>query len=352
MEIFMKEIEKIDKNFKVVEDVGEEITFVNCLTEPIRVYGLLSTEEGFARMPEKTARDISEGVAFLCHHTAGGRVRFRTDSPAIAIRAKMSDIGKMPHFALTGSAGFDLYEGGCYRGTFVPPFAIEDGYTSTIGLPGGRKMREITIHMPLYSGVKSLEIGLQAGAVIERARDYAIQDPVVYYGSSITQGGCASRPGNCYENIISRELDCDHVNLGFSGSALGEERMAEYIEGIKMSAFVYDYDHNAPDVAHLKKTHERMFEIIRRSHPTLPVVMVTRPQPNPNEKEQERRAVIMETYQSALNAGDKNVFFIDGSAMLHMFGGDCGTVDGCHPNDLGFQCMAKAIGSVLKNILE
>lgn len=348
----MKEIEKIDKNFAVAAEIGEKMTFVNCLDAPIRVHGLIPTESGFVRMPERTAEKVSESVAFLSRNTAGGRVRFRTNSPKIAIRVSMRDIGKMPHFALSGSAGFDLYEGDCYRGTFMPPFDIEDGYESELGLPGGVKEREITIHMPLYSGVKSLEIGLCEGASLERPGDYSIKAPVVYYGSSITQGGCASRPGNCYENILSRVLDCDHINLGFSGSALAEEAIADYIAGLEMSAFVYDYDHNAPDVAHLQKTHGRMFETIRRSHPLLPVVMVTRPQPRPDREEYERRAVIMETYEKALAAGDKNVYFIDGSAMLHIFGGDSGTVDGCHPNDLGFMCMAREMEMVLKEILK
>lgn len=346
----MRSIEKLDQNFAVRTDIGEELHFYSCLDAPFRVYGLMASGQGFIRMPEDIAKNVNENVSVLFRNTAGGRVRFRTDSPRIAIRAKMANIGRMPHFALTGSAGFDLYGDGRFLGTFVPPCTIEDGYESALALFGIRQ-REITIHFPLYSDVISLEIGLCAGASLLPADEYRTEKPVVYYGSSITQGGCASRPGNCYENIISRRLGCDHINLGFSGGARGEEVIASYIAGLSMSAFVYDYDHNAPSPEHLRNTHSRMFQIIRDQNPRLPVVMVSRPQPNPTGEEYERLGIITATWQKALESGDRNVYFVDGTMMLHQFGGDGGTVDACHPNDLGFMCMANAIGAVLEKIL-
>lgn len=347
----MNSIDKIDKNFEVKTIIEDTLDFFSSLDAPFRIHGLISTEKGFARMPDDKAEAINEGVFRLFRNTAGGRLRFRTDSPKVAIRAKMANIGKMPHFALSGSAGFDLYESRTYRGTFMPPFDIADGYESMICLPG-IKERDLTIHFPLYSDVLSLEIGLCAGASLLPAADYTHPLPVVYYGSSITQGGCASRPGNCYENIISRRLDCDHVNLGFSGSAQGEATMADYIAGLPMSIFIYDYDYNAPSVQHLQNTHQPMFRRIRERNPLLPMVMISRPQPNPTAEELLRRDIIRATYEEAMSSGDKNVYFIDGSQMLHEFGGDSGTVDTCHPNDLGFMCMAKSIGDVIEQIFK
>ena len=189
------------------------------------------------------------------------------------------------------------------------------------------------------------------GAALLPAEGYRYACPVVYYGSSITQGGCASRPGNAYPAILSRMLDCDFVNLGFSGNAKGEAEMADYIAGLPMSVFVYDYDHNA-DTSRLQRTHARMFGIIRERQPQLPVIMLSRPQPYLDEGERARRRIIEETFQSALRAGDKNVYFIDGSSLLHRFGGDSGTVDRCHPNDLGFMCMADGIRETLQRALE
>ena len=125
------------------------------------------------------------------------------------------------------------------------------------------KEHTFTINFPLYQGVNSLYIGLKEGSVIKEAPEYETTAPFVYYGSSITQGGCASRPGSAYQNILSRHLQWDHINLGFSGSCKGEDEMAYYIASLDMSVFVYDYDHNAPTVEHLKNTHEIFFKKIK-----------------------------------------------------------------------------------------
>ncbi len=343
-------IEELDKNFTVKAPEGSTVAFFDVTQPPFTVHGLMWDKNGFYRIPYEVAAAANSGVKGLNLHTAGGRVRFCTDAKSIVLRSEMRSVSKMPHFAFTGSAGFDLYEENVYRGTFVPPFDIENGYTAELMLSGGG-MREITIHFPLYSGVTKLELGFPPGSKLEKAAPYSIQAPVVYYGSSITQGGCASRPGNAYESIISRILSCDHINLGFSGSALGEKSMAEYIAGLEMSVFVLDYDHNAPTAAHLEATHSVFFNTVREKNPDLPVFLLSRPQPNPSGDELIRRDIIRRTWETAVKSGDKNVFFIDGTEMLKIFGGDSGTVDNCHPNDLGFYCMAKALEPVLKAAL-
>ncbi len=215
---------------------------------------------------------------------------------------------------------------------------------------GCSAMRDITIHFPLYSNVDKLYIGLADGAVIEQPAPYQIRKPIVYYGSSITQGGCASRPGTSYQGFVSREIDADYLNLGFSGNARAEEEMAKYIGSLDMSLFVYDYDHNAPSVEHLKNTHERMFLEIRERHPGLPVVMMSRPKLYLSEEELARLEIIKATYENALARGDNNVYLIDGRELMAWAGNE-GTVDTCHPTDLGFLSMAKALIPVLKGLL-
>ncbi len=343
-------IEKIDKNFIIKAPDTEQTVFFDVSEPPFTVHGLLRDKNGYYRMPYAVAKAANDGVKELNLHTAGGRVRFRTDAGRIILRAKMRSITKMPHFALTGSAGFDLYADSVYRGTFFPPEDIKDGYTAELWLDGA--MHEITVHFPLYCGVTLLELGFPPGSRLMKADDYDTRLPVVYYGSSITQGGCASRPGNAYQNILSRLLSCEQLNLGFSGSAKGEKCVAEYISGLEMSAFVLDYDHNAPDPGHLEKTHSAFFNIIREKNPGLPVIMLSRPQPNPTEEELLRRDIVRRTWETAALKGDKNVYFIDGTEILQIFGGDSGTVDNCHPNDLGFYCMAKALEPVLKAALQ
>ena len=343
-------IEEIDKNFIVTAPDAAQTVFFDVSRPPFTVHGLLRDAAGYYRIPQALAAATNNGVKFLNLNTAGGRVRFRTDANRIVLRAELRAVTRMPHFAFTGSAGFDLYADDVYRGTFVPPDDMTDGYTSEIDLEEGG-VREITIHFPLYSGVKRLEIGLPPGCMLGKAAPYRITAPVVYYGSSITQGGCASRPGNAYQNILSRLLSCDHLNLGFSGSARGEPCMAAYIAGCRMSAFVLDYDHNAPDPAYLEATHAAFFRSVREQQPTLPIILLSRPQPNPNQDDLLRRDIVKRTWETAVQTGDRHVYFIDGTTMLQLFGGDSGTVDNCHPNDLGFYCMAKALEPVLKAVL-
>ena len=138
----------------------------------------------------------------------------------------MSEPNRAPHFSLTGAAGFDMYvkENGedKYSATFVPPYEIESGFESVKDFFDA-SMREITINFPNYSNVERLFIGVSQNAKVLPAPEYKIEKPIVYYGSSITQGGCASRPGNAYQAIVSRNLSCNFINLGFSSGARGED---------------------------------------------------------------------------------------------------------------------------------
>lgn len=346
----MSDISKIDSNFAVKTKIDkEDIKFYNIDESPFKVYGVFKENGKYRRMPETVAKSVSEGVYVLHTNTAGGRVRFVTDTPYIAIYAKMDGLGKMSHFALTGSIGFDLYVDNYYVKTFVPPFDIEDGYESIFEF-GKKEKREITINLPLYSNVNELYIGLQEKSLLTEATPYENSKPIVYYGSSITQGGCASRPGMSYQSIVSRTFNYDYLNLGFSGNAKAEDEMIEYIKNLDMSAFVYDYDYNAPTVQHLEKTHEKMFKAIREKNPFLPVIMMSRPKQFLTEEEKMRRKIIETTYLNAVSAGDENVYFIDGE-MLTELCKDSGTVDNCHPTDFGFVSMAKALTEVIHSII-
>ena len=350
----MKARAEIDKNFKVEKLGSAEYAFRDCREEPFRIYGLLlPTEQSphFMRMPQVVADQVNGRVRELACNTAGGRIRFKTDSAKVAIRVWTHCVTKAPHFPLTGTAGLDLYADGIYRGTYVPNFEKDDYFEGRVDLKQ-TQMREILIHMPLYSGVVKLEIGVEPGSQLLPAEEYRYTTPVLYYGSSITQGGCASRPGNSYQNIISRELCCDHVNLGFSSGALAEDVMIEYLTKQEMSVFVMDYDHNAPRPEHLAATHEKLYRAMRKAKPEVPIIMVTMPKVVPSEDSLQRQAVIRTTYDKAVAEGDTRVMYIDGCEMMAVLGSDGGLVDNTHPNDLGFLCMAKVIGAAVKECLE
>ena len=175
--------------------------------------------------------------------------------------------------------------------------------------------------------------------------------PVVFYGSSITHGACASRPGRAYEAIISRKYDLNYTCLGFSGACKAEKAIVEYMATLQMSAFVSDYDHNAPTHEHLANTHHYLYETIREKHPEIPYFMITRPNFYFNEDCIGRRDIIMKSYLDARAKGDKNVYFIDGSAFFNGQSASDLTLDMTHPNDEGFCRMADYIGDVIAKVM-
>ena len=358
-------IEDIDRNLVVETDITEpDLVWFDVREAPFRLYGVQYDEaQGcFVRMPQAVAAGISAAVSgSLNRCTAGGRVRFKTDSPFIAIRAVMKNGSPMCHMPLTGQSGFDIYRvrddgRDTFVTTYVPPRGMTEGYSS--GKWIARTYTDHTINFPLYDGVKELYIALKKTAHLSEPEPYEIEKPVVYYGSSITQGGCASRPGNAYQAIISRRLSVDHVNLGFSGSAKGEAKMAEYIKGLLMSAFVLDYDHNTNNEEHLTATHEQFFRIVREANPDLPIIIVSAPNvllagdaKFSYGRFTARREIIRKTYENAIAAGDKNVYFVDGGELFAGNDWDACTVDGTHPNDLGFYRMAERIGQEVARAL-
>ena len=349
------DISQIDKNFKIETKLDlPDVAFYDATQSPLSLYGVFMENGKLRRMPEAVARSVNDGVLGLHANTAGGRVRFYTDSPYVAIKAVMKGaVCRMPHFTLCGSAGFDLYgkEGDSYTylHTYQPPYDMKDGFESVYRFPvqGGRYYE---LNLPLYSDVNELYIGVREGSDLGVGEPYENELPVVYLGSSITQGGCASHPGMSYEAILSRRLNLHYTNLGFSGSCRGEDTLMDYVASLPMSVFVYDYDHNAPTLEHLRHTHERGFLRIRESHPDLPVIMMTAPYWEYVGEWQARRDLIEENYKRALARGDENVYFLDAQALLAYCAND-GSVDRTHPTDYGFVSMANAIEPILKKIL-
>jgi len=338
-----------------IGEIPETSKFYDVRKAPFTIYGLYDplNESEFKRMPDSVAMTVNNGVKHHARHTSGGRVRFSTDSQYVTIYARMDHIDKMPHFPLTGSAGFDIYidtpetgDSKFYK-SFIPPFDIETGYTCTHYF-SNRKMRYITIYFPTYSGVTDLFIGLDKDAVVGKGMEYRSEYPTVYYGSSITQGGCVSRPGNTYQAIVSRRLGIDFINLGFSGSALGEDEIIRYLAGLNMSSFVSAYDHNS-DVEGLKKTHYKLYRNIRDTHPDIPYIIISRADFDFEYHDSiARREVIYETYRRALSEEDKNVYFIDGAGIFRGRYEDSCTVDSAHFNDLGFMLTADAVEAELR----
>lgn len=162
----------------------------------------------------------------------------------------------------------------------------------------------------------------------------------------------ASRPGNTYESFISQAYNLDYRNLGFAGSAKGEQTMAEFIAGLPMCVCVCDYDHNAPTLEHYKATHYAFYETIRKHQPDVPYIVLSRPTyfMDPVVGEQ-RKQVTLESYERARANGDQNVYFIDGSTLYEGDFYESCTTDGWHPNDLGFFRIAQKLGPVIAKVM-
>lgn len=235
---------------------------------------------------------------------------------------------------------------------------IKEGYSGGIKTYG--ELTDYTINFPLYDGVCELYIGLKKGATLDVATPYEHSTPIVFYGNSITQGGCASRPGNSYQGFLSRRLSTDFINLGFSGAGKGEQEMAEYIAGLDMSILFMDYDANSPTEETLRATHYPFYKTVRDSNPDIPIIFMSHigalhgvdiSQLSVWGSADVRRGIIEETYLRAKAEGDNNVYFIDGKEVLKGEEWDACTVDGCHPNDFGFLRIAQYLEKILKPLL-
>lgn len=361
----LSKLEKFDKNMASGSTLlrDEALFFPDCFATPFRLSGFAWYHQDgkLHRLPEAIAREVSEGVAYLATQTAGGTLSFRTDSNRLYLEATVVEGELSPKFAPSGRCGFDIYmrRDDHHKLVYVKTMQPDPGSRqmsldipdiSALMLEGSSKIVEIRINLPPYDGVESLELGLERDCQLLPPAPYALEKPVVFYGSSITQGCCAGRPGNAYPHHLCRRLNTDLINLGFSGSAKGEPRIAQAIATLEMSAFVLDYDHNAPTLDHLEATHEDFYRTIRAAQPEVPIIMLTRPTYT-SAAVLKRRDVVRHTYEKAVQAGDQHVYFIDGQTLFGTTDRDACTVDGTHPNDLGFLRMADTIEPVLREAL-
>lgn len=321
---------------------------------PLEVHGVPSFETRgvLERLPEA----VRKAVPSLEQHgrrCPGARICFRTDSPKLTLRMTLEtltpDIGMAIYDCQSANVMIGDRQTARFAGLLNPP----DYDTKTVEKTFTKDpvMEDVTIWLPRNEIIGEFTVSVEDGAAVEPPTPYKYP-PMLYYGSSITEGGCGCRVTNAYNALISQHLDVDYYNLGFSGSARGELEIADYISTIPMSIFVMDYDHNAPNAEYLRKTHEPFFRRIRQAHPDLPVVILTRPDFDYDIHSDERRQVIRATYENALAAGDKNVWFIDGQTFFGDTDRHACTCDCIHPNDLGFYRMASVIEPVVKAILE
>ena len=354
-------LQKFDAKMRDSTAVSE-LAWHSPMRAPFQLAGFawFSKDRIYRRMPLKPAEALPEAVDWLANHTAGGQIRFRSNSRKLSVRVKLTGPADMVHMPATGQCGFDCYIGEPGKQAFVSTtkydVKLSEYHCQLFDLPDSAE-RHVTLNLPLYQGVKAVEVGLDAGASIGSPAPYALARPVVIYGTSITQGGCANRPGMAYTNILSRMLNVQIVNLGFSGSGRGEPEVARTIATIESPAcLVLDYEANTGTLENLKATLPEFIRILRAAHAKAPILVVSRIAfaAERTLPEALTKRLANRDYQRDTVAGfrkrDPLVFFKDGGDLLGSGFDEC-TVDGTHPTDLGFQRMAEGLAPVLKVIL-
>lgn len=370
-----KRITDVDVNFRTNDNIPSDTVWKEAYDGNFEINGLYKPEElkKYTRLPDsfKTDLSVNEGVRALIHHTAGGRIRFSTNSPYVAVMTEVSDVDNGLFLTSCGQSGMDFYmcrKGSSdyqYKKSFAPPPINSDKDRFYSGIAyfkdydlSGQKEFEVMLHLPLYNGVNSVKIGLMPGCSIDVPVEYNIKSPICFYGASITQGGCASRPGNNYPNHLSRLLNADFINLGFSGSAQGEFALADYIADMEISALITDLDMCINDIEIFRKTHYPFYERIRSRNKALPIIFMSIakfPKINITSNQFRNyyasRDIIKQTVEKGIASGDSRIYYIEGEELFGDSCQDCCTVDSSHPNDLGFFRMAQGILPTLKKAL-
>lgn len=310
----------------------------------------------FWRLPARSRDAFPKEVWDLSLDPTGGRIRFRTDSSTVALRLEWPHPPGMRNMHAFGQSGVDLYVRDRYWGTAVPDQDAAPGkvYEHVYFKGQPRVMRDITIYLALYSPVKVLEVGLDGNAALEFAAPFAVSAPVVFYGTSITQGGCASRPGMSYQAILGRRLNLNHINLGFSGNGKGEAVVARAVAEIDAAAFVLDFAQNNSDVDSLAQVYDPFIGILRERHPDTPILSITpiyaAGEATGSQRNEQMRALIRKVVSRRIAAGDNHLQLVEGTDLLGPSRVD-GLVDGTHPNDLGFEWMAEGLVERLRKVL-
>jgi len=341
---------------------------------PIGLSGFAWFDEDrlFRRLPSSPPRPLPPVVDELAWCTAGGQLSFTSDTDVLDLRVRLRTPFGMDcapasgpygfeHMPQTGVSGFDLYLGEPARERFyaVTRFPAGAGeYECRLLARKGRMPLSFILNLPLFNGVEELSIGLRAGASLVAPPPGRPAAPVVVYGTSITHGGCASRPGACFTNILSRRLNMPFVNLGFSGSGQGEPEVAEAIATVRRaSLFVLDYEANSG--GRMDITLPAFIAALRARHADTPILVLSRirfgkealrSEPSMRRSGSRCRSYQRELVASLRAAGDANLHFFDGSRLLGRDYDEC-TVDGVHPNDLGFFKMAAGLAPVIQMLL-
>ena len=325
--------------------------------ENVEGMGWKDTESEFDRLPSRAKNVVREPVWNMSLRSAGISLRFVSNSDKICCRWKLlSRSLEMVHMPATGVSGVDLYaqdEKKRWRWLATGrPKQAEMEQKLVSGLDPGS--RGYMLYFPLYNGVKEMEIGVDAKSDFKFLAPRK-DKPIVFYGTSIMNGGCAARPGMCLTGILGRRLDKPTINLGFSGNGRMEAEVAELVAELDAKVYVIDCLPNMNGEMVAERA-EPLVRILRKTHKETPIVLVEdRTYCNAyliaSKRERHRlsRAALRKAYENLTASGVKNLYYVYGEHLL----GDDGeaTVDGSHPTDLGFMRQAEVMEKVLRPLI-
>jgi lysophospholipase L1-like esterase len=350
--------EVIDPNQAKVEP-GDSTRWYDVRLIGVEGQGWSDTASPFDRLPARAEGVVRDAVWGLSRHSAGLCVRFVTDATAIKARWTLtSDRLDMPHMPATGVSGLDLYAKDGDRWLWLGygrPEQVTNAGTLASGIEPGS--REYLLYLPLYNGVSSVEIGLPEGATLSTAPPppEAQSRPIVFYGTSITQGGCASRPGMVHTAILGRRLGHPVINLGFSGNGRMEAEVGELLAELDAAAYVIDCLPNMSAEEVGART-EPLVRILRAARPDTPILLAedrtysSAPLiPGQRDRHAASRSALKDAFERLVADGVPGLSYLPGDPQL---GDDTeGTVDGSHPTDLGFLRMADAFEPALRAVM-
>lgn len=327
------------------------------------VYGTLAPDaaKSYSRLPDSLVSQVKESLWNMGQNSAGLSIRFSTDATDIFAKWNSLNQTKMNHMNPVGIRGLDLYtlepDGSwSFVGSAIPSSKEENRATIVKGI-GGKKMREYMLFLPLYDGIYDLQIGVNKGATIKEPETPVIQreKPVVMYGTSILQGGCASRPGMAHTNILQRLLNREVVNLGFSGNGHLDPEIAQLMAQKEAGVYVIDVLPNNT-IKSLGLKLEPFYRILRDSHPDTPILLIESPMYPRTKIDASYRSGIVglngalrDFYKRMRAEGDEHLHYFEGKDILDP--DSEGSIDGIHFTDIGFQHFARQLCPVLKKLL-